>query len=219
VAKKPLLKKVGRTATQTDADIPLDDEPETGPLRRCLVTRVQGPRERLLRFVVGPDNRLVFDASATLPGRGMWLSADGAVLAQALKRGVFPRAAKQALVLPEDLAAEVRTSLTRRFAELLGLTRRGGGAVAGFEKAREWLRNGRAVLVVQAIDGSPDERARFMGGYDVPTIAVLTGTAMGKIFGREQAVHVAIGPGRLALMLENEAARLKGVAAAELRGQ
>lgn len=196
-----------------------DNEPETGPLRRCLVTRQQGAREAFLRFVVAPGDRLVFDAAGTLPGRGMWLSPTRDVLAQALKRGVFPRAAKRPLVLPADLAGEVEAALTRRFTDLLGLARRGGGAIAGFEKAREWLAAGKAGLVVQAVDGSIEERARFVGGRDVKVAAVLNGAAMGQIFGREQTVHVVIAPGRLAVMLENEAARLKGVAAATLSGQ
>jgi hypothetical protein len=54
-----------------------DDEPETGPLRRCVVTRERLPKERMIRFVVAPDRRLVPDLVATLPGRGIWLSAPG----------------------------------------------------------------------------------------------------------------------------------------------
>src|SRR6201994_1370080 len=52
-----------------------DDEPETGPLRRCIVTRERLPKERMIRFVVGPDRQLVPDLAARLPGRGIWLSA------------------------------------------------------------------------------------------------------------------------------------------------
>jgi predicted RNA-binding protein YlxR (DUF448 family) len=173
----------------------------------------------MLRFVVGPERRLVFDVAGSLPGRGMWLKPDPAVLAQALKRGVFARAAKQPLVLPADLAAEVKAALLRRFAELLGLARRGGGAVAGFEKAREWLVAGKAQLIVQAADGSASECARFLGGRDVKVAAVLSAAALGQVFGRDQAVHVAIAPGRLAAMLENEAARLQGCDPSDMKRQ
>ncbi|MDD2704346.1 MAG: RNA-binding protein [Acidocella sp.] len=197
----------------------LEDEPERGPLRRCLVTRQQGPREAMLRFVAGPDRQLVFDASATLPGRGMWLSASADVIDLAVRRGVFPRAAKMQLTVPPNLASVVRAALERRVAELLGLTRRGGAAISGFEKAREWLQAGKAGLVVQATDGSPDERARFVGNRMVPVVAVLSAAALGKIFGREHTVHVVLAPGRLAGMIENEARRLEGVADKVLSGQ
>jgi predicted RNA-binding protein YlxR (DUF448 family) len=205
--------------TQAEADIWPAEVPEHGPHRRCLVTRAEIPREAGLRFVLGPERRLVFDVTATLPGRGMWLSARAEVLEQALRRGVFARAAKGQVVLPADLAAEVRAALVRRMAELLGLARRGGIAISGFEKAREWLRAGKVGLVLQAVDGSPEERARLLGGREIPAVTALDAATLGKIFGREHAVHVAIAPGRLARMIEIEAQRLQGVAAEATSGQ
>ena len=211
----------GRTATLAEPDIadPAEDEPEQGPLRRCLVTRQQGERSEMLRFAVAPDGRVVFDITATLPGRGLWLSAAPGVLHQAVRRGAFARGAKTNVTVPPGLADEVKAALERRLIDLLGLARRSGAAISGFEKAREWLQTQKAGLVVQAADGSAEERARFTGGRDVPVAAVLSAAALGKIFGREHTVHVVIAPGRLARMIEIEARRLLGVADDETRGQ
>jgi predicted RNA-binding protein YlxR (DUF448 family) len=186
-------------------------EPETGPRRRCLVTRESFDRETMLRFVVGPEADVVFDVGATLPGRGMWLSASGDVVELGVKRGVFSRAAKQQVKVPADLRAVVDDRLRGRLVDLLGLARRSGAAISGFEKAREWLVAGKAALLVQAADGSAEERARFVGGRDVPVVAALDAAALGQVFGRDRAVHVAVAGGRLAGMIEIEAARLAGV--------
>jgi predicted RNA-binding protein YlxR (DUF448 family) len=211
----------GRTATlaEPETDALEDDEPETGPLRRCLVTREQGERSKMLRFAVAPEGRVVFDVTATLPGRGLWLSASASVLHQAVRRGAFARGAKGPVIVPPGLADEVVAALTRRLTDLLGQARRSGAAISGFEKAREWLQVGGAGLVVQAADGSAEERARFVGGRDIPVIAVLSGEALGRVFGREHTVHVVISPGRLAQMIEIEARRLQGVADGETSGQ
>lgn len=208
-------------ATQPEPDIAEseDEAPERGPLRRCLVKRESFAREAMLRFVVGPQRQLVFDVSATLPGRGLWLSASRDVIDTALKRGVFARAAKQQLVVAPDLASQVEAALIQRIFDLAGLARRSGAAIAGFEKAREWLTSGKAGLVLQAVDGSVEERARFVGGREVPVVAIFSAARLGKIFGREQAVHVVIAPGRLAKMIEIEAGRLAGVAGGVLSGQ
>ena len=173
----------------------------------------------MLRFAVAPDGRVVFDVTATLPGRGLWLSAAPGVLHQAIRRGAFARGAKAQVTVPPGLADEVVTALTRRLTDLLGLARRSGAAISGFEKAREWLTVGGAGLVVQAADGSAEERARFVGGRDIPVVAILSAAALGRIFGREHTVHVVVSPGRLAMMIENEARRLQGVADGETRGQ
>src|SRR5579859_3654258 len=67
----------GAIAGDDEAD---EAEPETGPLRRCIVTRERLPKERMIRFVVGPDRQIVPDLAAKLPGRGIWLSASWDVL-------------------------------------------------------------------------------------------------------------------------------------------
>ena len=190
-----------------------DDLPETGPLRRCAQTRVRLPKENMIRFVVGPDRRIVPDLAADLPGRGIWLSARGDVLEAARTKGGFARAARGQVVVPPDLVAFITAALTRRIVETLGLARRAGQTVSGFSKAREWLVAGRAALVVQARDGSPDERARFLGGNRgrAPVVMPLDAEALGVVFGRDHAVHVAVAPGRLAERLRVESARLAGV--------
>jgi predicted RNA-binding protein YlxR (DUF448 family) len=194
-----------------------EDEPETGPLRRCVVTRQRLPKERMIRFVVGPDRTVVPDLAATLPGRGIWLSALGDVLETARAQGglgrAFARAARGPVTVPQDLPAVLEAALVRRIGELLGLARRAGQAVAGFEKAREWLRTGRGRLILQASDGSAAERARFLSGAEdsVTVLDPLPAAALGRVFGRDHVVHVAIAPGRLGERLAIEATRLNGL--------
>ena len=211
--RKAATRKRRRPATTDAADIDelLDDEPETGPLRRCAVTREQGERERLIRFVVGPDRQIVPDLTATLPGRGIWLSARGDVIETARTRGAFARAARGQVTVPGDLLSVLQVGLLRRITELLGLARRAGQAVAGFQKGREWLSAGRAGLVVQASDGSAAECQRFLSGATIAAVAPLDATSLGVVFGRDHAVHVVVAPGKLAGMLRVECERLAGL--------
>jgi hypothetical protein len=206
-------------------------EPETGPLRRCIITRERLPKERMIRFVVGPDRQIVPDLAARLPGRGIWLSASLDVLEsqdaqgsgrQKEKQGdgryrhlarAFARAARGPISVPPDLSVLLQTALIRRIGDCLGLARRAGQAIAGYEKAREALRTGRYRLVLQASDGSEAERSRFLSGFgpDLTIIDPLPGEALGRVFGRDYVVHVAVAPGKLAESLVVEAGRLAGV--------
>jgi uncharacterized protein len=171
----------------------------------------------MIRFVVGPDRTVVPDLTATLPGRGIWLSALGDVLETARAQGglgrAFARAARGPVTVPQDLPVVLEAVLVRRIGELLGLARRAGQAVAGFEKAREWLRTGRGRLILQASDGSAAERARFLSGSggSVTVLDPLPAAALGRAFGRDHVVHVAIAPGRLGERLGVDAARLMGL--------
>jgi hypothetical protein len=165
----------------------------------------------MIRFVLGPERRIVPDLAERLPGRGMWLSAKADVIEGAARRGAFAKATRGEVLVPPDLRATIEDGLRGRIRDLLGFARRAGQAVSGWQAAREWLQSGRAGLLVQAADGSPAEKARLVGHRAVPVVAPLDAAELGAPFGRDRAVHVAIAPGRLAERIAAEAARLAGV--------
>jgi predicted RNA-binding protein YlxR (DUF448 family) len=187
------------------------DPPERGPLRRCIVTRETLPKAAMLRFVIGPGQEVVPDPAGRLPGRGLWLKSQGDVLVRAMKAGSFAKAARGKVAVPPDLESRVADGLRSRIRDLIGFARRGGLAVAGREAVLEWLRTGRAALLVAASDGSEAERARLTGGREYEVLAPLTAAELGQVFGRERAVHVALAEGNLADLLRQEAARLSGL--------
>jgi uncharacterized protein len=172
----------------------------------------------MIRFVVGPDRMIVPDLAARLPGRGIWLSARRDVIETARTRGAFAKAARGAVTIPPDLPSVLQAGLARRIGDLLGFARRAGQAVSGFQKGREWLQAGRAGLVVQASDGSLEERMRFVGGREVAVVAPLTAASLGAVFGRDHVVHVAVAAGKLADAIAIETERLAGVSGQDGQG-
>ena len=103
------------------------------PERRCIVTGEVQPRQGLIRFVVGPEDRIFPDVTGKLPGRGIWVAADRAAVDKAARKGLFSRAARRAVTVPPDLADEVEAMVARRVVDLVSLARKAGEAVAGFE--------------------------------------------------------------------------------------
>jgi uncharacterized protein len=181
------------------------------PMRRCIGTMTVRPRRELLRFVVAPDGMLVPDVEGRLPGRGLWLTPRRDIISQAAAKKVFSRAARQPVIVPEDLAQRTETLLARRCGELVGLARRAGAAVAGYEKVREALRAGRVGVLLAASDGAANGRDKLRAlAPALPLIEVLTGAELGAAFGRDHTVHGAVAPGRLAEHLLRESARLAG---------
>jgi uncharacterized protein len=154
---------------------------------------------------------VVPDVAARLPGRGLWLTPTRDIVGIAATKRFFARAARAQVVAPKDLAERVERLLARRCVDLVGLARRAGLAVGGFEKVREQLRKGRVGLLVEAADAAGDGKAKLRGlAGSVPVMEVLTAEELGAAFGRDRLVHVAVAPGRLAAQLVGEAARLAG---------
>ena len=209
---RPRKRAILSEDTPSDAEDDIAEDPEKGPLRRCIVTRESFPRETMLRFVVGPEQEIVPDLSARLPGRGMWLSARSDVLERAVSRGAFAKAARSAVHVPPDLCVRIEDGLRRRVRDQIGFARRAGQAVAGWSAVKEWLLAGRVGLLVEAANGSAAERDRLLGRREVPMITPLTSAELGVVFGRDQAVHVAVAHGRLAGSIQTESSRLAGFA-------
>jgi uncharacterized protein len=190
-----------------------DDDAVGGPLRRCVVSREVLPKAALIRFVVGPDGAIVPDVGEQLPGRGLWVKAAADALAAAAK-GQFAKAARRPVTVAPDLAARTEALLTQRCLDIVGLARRAGQAVAGFEKVREALAHGRAAVLLAAADGAADGRAKLQAGArGVPLIELFSVAQLSAALGRENVVHAALGPGRLAERLVADAGRLAGVRA------
>ena len=184
----------------------------SGPARRCLVTRAVRPKETMIRFVVGPDDTLTPDLAGRLPGRGLWVSARREALETAIAKRQFARAARQAVTVPDGLVDQVEAMLVRRCIELLGLARRAGLAVMGFEKARAALRSGQAALLLAASDGAADGRGKLRAmAPDVPVFDLLNAAQIGGAFGRDHVVHAGVAPGALTERLRGELTRLAGL--------
>ncbi len=179
--------------------------------RRCLVTRAASERDHLIRFVLGPDHRVLPDLEERLPGRGMWLSAERDVVNKAVARNLFARAARAPAAADADLAATVERLLAKRALEGVGLARRAGQVVVGFEQVRAWLRASKAALLIAASDSAADGRAKLRRlAPDLPLITAFSRAELGACLGRDEVVHVAVAPGGLAQRLLRDVGRLAG---------
>ena len=188
------------------------DKTRDDPERRCIATGEVQPKRGLIRFAVSPDGVIVPDVLEKLPGRGIWVAADRAALETAVKKGLFARAAKQAVTVPETLLADVETLLVRRLIDGVSMARKAGRAIAGYEKVRDWLGKEDARILLQASDGSERGKSKLhapggRGSY----FEVLTASELGLSFGRERVIHAALGFGGLTERIREDAIRLSGV--------
>ncbi|HEV8678305.1 MAG TPA: RNA-binding protein [Stellaceae bacterium] len=188
--------------------------PPVGPQRRCIVTGEIGDRGALLRFVVGPDGAIVPDIEARLPGRGLWLSPRRDIVDRAVATRIFARAARRPVAAAPELADRIESLLARRCCDGLGLARRAGVAVAGFDRVSDALRRGKVALLLTALDGAAAGRGKLAGlAHDVPAASVLTAAELGAAFGRERIVHAAVAGGPLCRRLLLDLSRLAGLRA------
>ncbi len=183
--------------------------------RRCLATGRSCEERDLIRFVIGPDGRIVPDLAGKLPGRGLWVGASREALDAVIRKGGFGRAARRSVRVPPDLGEQVEALLAKRCLDRLGLACRMGAVVHGYEKVVAALRKGQVRVLIEAADGAADSRRKVFGAMRAaarpPRIVGCFGRdELGLALGRHNVVHAALTAGRMAERFFDEVGRLQG---------
>lgn len=100
------------------------------PQRRCLLTGQRMEEELMLRFAVDAAGVVTPDPAHRMTGRGLWLAPASDAVALAAARGMFARAAKRKLRVPEDLAERSLAAWTAHAAAQVVKARRAGLVLA-----------------------------------------------------------------------------------------
>jgi len=192
--------------------LPLFVDAATQPAqRRCIVTGEIRARGAMVRFVVGPDAAIVPDVDARLPGRGLWLLPHRDIVEQAVAKRLFARAARRPVLTPPGFADRVEALLARRCCDALGLARRAGLAVAGFERVSEAVRRGDAALLLFALDSAEAGRRKLVAmARGMRSAAVLDAGELAGAFGREQVMFASVRADPLCSRLLLDLERLAG---------
>ena len=174
-----------------------------GKVRQCAVTRERLAPDALIRFVRSPDGAVVPDSFGKLPGRGAWVSANKEILETGLQSGVFSKAFKANSTPIDGLVEEVERQLLQRCTGLLGMAKKSGVAVLGFDQVRDYIRKQEPGLLLEASDGAEDGRNKvhFLAKAiyeDVKVAGALSSAELGMAFGRQHVVHALLEYGSLA---------------------
>jgi predicted RNA-binding protein YlxR (DUF448 family) len=183
-------------------DALLDAGPRRAPgsERLCIVTREVKPVSEMIRFVIGPDQHVVPDLRRRLPGRGVWVTATRAAVAQAVKRRAYARGFKADVGVAPGLADEVERLLERSALDALSIVRKAGRAALGFAQVERALASEPVVALLHAADAGREgvrklAAARSRLGEkaeDVPVMDRFTAAQLDLAFGRPNVVHAAL---------------------------
>ncbi len=127
------------------------------------------------------------------------------------------------------IAAQTEKLLVARILDQLGLVKRAGSLILGFEQVREAVREAAPACLIAASDGSEDQRQKVLGlvkglygpdltgsgkpagNRDLPPVAeCFSGDELGMALGRERVIHACLKHGRIAHAWMGELARLSG---------
>ena len=207
---------------QPDIIIPaeLDKRGHKSRERKCVArNEVRDPSD-MIRFVLGPENKVFADILGKLPGRGVWVSATREDLGIAVSKGGFKRGFKGNVTLPDDLAAQVEAGLRKHTLSLVGMAKKSGKLFIGFDQVMVAARTDALGWRIEASDGAEGSRGKIRAlskavsrEVELPlprVIGCFDSSELGAVVGRETITHCAVPHGRIAKSLGVSARRLGG---------
>ncbi len=188
--------------------------------RTCIVTREAKSVSALVRFAVAPDGSVVPDLKRRLPGRGVWVTADRATVAVAVKKHHLERAFEGKVTVSPALPDEIDELMLSAATGALALARKAGSLVGGFGKVEAAIAGEAVIALIHAVEAGADGVARLAqagrrryGEAGIPAIRCFTGDQLDLAFGRSNVVHAALlaGPaGRNVLARVQDLLRYRG---------
>jgi predicted RNA-binding protein YlxR (DUF448 family) len=167
--------------------------------RTCIVTRQTLPVDALIRFVVAPDGTVVPDLRRRLPGRGVWVTAEAAVVERAERKSLFTRAFEGDVRVEPGIAGRIDRLLFQAAQGALSLARKAGSLVAGFAKVEAALSRDAVVALIHASDAASDGSAKLdaaarrrFGEGKLPVIRCFASADLDLALGRTNVIHAAL---------------------------
>ena len=183
--------------------------------RTCILSGKTLPRERLIRFVAGPDGFAVVDLAEKLPGRGAWIEGDADAVRQAEGKGILKRKVGAGLRDVDSDIKRIAQMMRERALATDGLARRAGCLVGGAGKLA--ASTDEFVGLFAASDASERELRRLSSRLGVEwTTRLFSAEELGRVFSRDSLAFVGVSAGRskkLAETLRREMDRLEGFSA------
>jgi uncharacterized protein len=178
--------------------------PRHRPERTCIVSRTAKPPAEMIRFVLGPGNRVYPDLKHKLPGRGVWVTARADMVNEAVRRRLFARAFKAEAQAPATLADDIGAALHGDLRQALALANKAGNVVTGFGKVEAAIAEKPVVALIHATEAAEDGRRKLQNGLrkrlgdaisGFPVITDLSNDDLDLALGRSHVIHAALVAG------------------------
>ena len=189
-----------RDASPVAGDTPYVKPPKIKKHPVCIQTGTELEEDRLMRFVIGPENTLYPDFSAELPGKILWCSLYRRTVQDAIDSNAFARAAGQDVVIPADMMEQIERGLRHKALSLLSMTKKAGHLLTGAEKTEQVLRSGKAgiYLTAAAKDADTREKLTFLAMNTHPPARVVdlfTSEELSRASGANKVFHAVMTRG------------------------
>lgn len=187
-------------------------------MRKCVVCGKSMDEAGLIRFCASPDETIYPDLADKLPGRGVYVSSDAEMVRKAIKSKVLSKNLQlKSAKYPDDMIELIDTLFVQRLQNLLGLAKKSGVVIAGFDKVEAVLEKQRlknkesnnSLVLLEATDGSNDGKDKLLHICpNIPVYEAMKAEEMGVALGQAVCVHALLLESSMTDLIVREIKRL-----------
>lgn len=168
--------------------------PKPAPSFTCAQSGEKLEKDRVLRFVIGPENTLYPDFAGNLPGTAFYVNLYRPTMEAALKDNPFGAD----VVIPPNMMDMIETGLRHQALSLLSMTKKAGQLLTGAEKTEGMLKSGKASIYLTASPKDADTRMTLTfhaQENNARVVDFFTSDELSKASGANKVFHAAMGRG------------------------
>jgi predicted RNA-binding protein YlxR (DUF448 family) len=177
-------------------DAPYVKPVKVKPLPVCIHSGKALEEERMMRFVIGPEDVLYPDFAGDLPGKPMWCSLYRETLQEAVRDNSFAKASGKTVNIPENIMDQIDKGLRHQALAMLSMCKKSGHLLTGAEKTEQVLKSGKAgiYLTAAAKDADTREKLSFLA-RNARVVDMFTSDELSKASGANKVFHAAMTRG------------------------
>lgn len=186
-------------------------------VRRDIISGESLPEIELIRLAIAPDGTVLPDLGMKLPGRGVWVRAEREAVETAMAKGHIARSAKRKVSVPDNLAEIIAGGLRDRLLSMVGMAKRSGVLVTGFDSVKTALHAEEPSFRIAASESSRDGRNKLRviskAIWDPkPVIGCFNASELGRAVGLDDFTHGLVRKSKMGRSFTDAALRYSGFA-------
>ena len=173
--------------------------------RNCFVTKIEFKQKKLLRFVIGPNNDIIFDDSGKLSGHSFWLTPSKKIINKAIKQKLFEKEVNHHIQIRTDLFNHVKQTIKKRCLDYISLANKAGLVNIGLQKLKIKKISKNIRLLVLSTPYSKSTKSALNKIYEnIEIIELFDSKELGQSLGKDSITTLGITKSKLSDKLINE---------------
>ena len=181
------------------------EEKNTSLKRNCFVTNIEFKKKKLLRFVIGPNNDIIFDDSGKLRGHSFWLTPNKEIINKAVQQKLFEKEANHNIKIRSDLFNHVKQTIKKRCLNYISLANKAGLVNIGLQKLKIKKISKNIRLLLLSTPYSKSTRSALNKIYEnIEIFELFASKELSQSLGKDSITTLGITKSKLSDKLINE---------------